>query len=119
MRVQISNLVRYRYDQAVSFSPQTVRLYPRSDPSIVTHRLQTALNLAADVQYRRDLFDNVVAKCVLQSPGSLLELAVQLELEISPRNPFQFLLAGYAVELPFDYTELERQVLAPFRFIRP
>lgn len=119
MRVQISNVMRYRYAKAVSFSPQTVRLLPRTDQALVTHRLQMTLNLPADVQYRRDLFDNLVAKCIPQRPGSLLEIGVQLELEIAPRNPFHFLLAGHAVEFPFEYAEDERQVLGPFRTVRP
>ncbi|MBV8901037.1 MAG: transglutaminase family protein, partial [Verrucomicrobia bacterium] len=119
MRVQISNVVRYRYAKAVSFSPQIVRLLPRTDQAIVTHRLQTTLNLPADIQYRRDLFDNLIAKCVLQAPGSLLEIAVQLELEIWRRNPFHFLLAGHAAEFPFEYADHEKQVLGPFRAVRP
>ncbi|MBV9489394.1 MAG: transglutaminase family protein [Verrucomicrobia bacterium] len=119
MRVQISNTMRYRYARAVSFSPQIVRLFPRADQAIVTRRLQTDVNVPADVQYRHDLFDNLVAKCVLRSPESFLELSVRLEVEISPKNPFHFLLAGYAVELPFDYEPDEREVLAAFRGIRP
>jgi uncharacterized protein (DUF2126 family)/transglutaminase-like putative cysteine protease len=114
MRVQIENWMRYTYEKPVSFSPHKVRLYPRTDPTIVTHRLQTLANIPADVQYRRDLYDNLIANCFFTEPAKTLELRIQLEVELSPRNPFHFLLAPYAVELPFSYTETEARVLAPY-----
>jgi uncharacterized protein (DUF2126 family)/transglutaminase-like putative cysteine protease len=116
---RIFNVMRYRYERAVTFSPQTVRLYPRIDQAIITHRLKTEVSPAGDVQYRRDLFDNVIAQCILGGAGDTLEISVRLEVEITPRNPFHFLVANHAIDLPFDYTESELQVLAPFCEIRP
>jgi uncharacterized protein (DUF2126 family)/transglutaminase-like putative cysteine protease len=119
MRVQIENWMRYTYEKAVSFSPHTVRLYPRTDPTIVTHRLQTLANITADVQYRRDLYDNLIANCFFSEPANTLELRIQLEVDLWPKNPFHFLLAPYAIELPFRYTETEARVLAPYLEILP
>jgi uncharacterized protein (DUF2126 family)/transglutaminase-like putative cysteine protease len=119
MRVQIENLMRYTYEKPVSFSPHKIRLYPRTDPTIITHRLQTLANIPADVQYRRDLYDNLIASCFFSAPANTLELRVQLEVELWPKNPFHFLLAPYAVEIPFSYTEAEARVLAPYREILP
>jgi uncharacterized protein (DUF2126 family)/transglutaminase-like putative cysteine protease len=119
MRVQIENWMRYTYEKPVSFSPHKVRLYPRTDPTVVTHRLQTLANIPADVQYRRDLYDNLIANCFFTEPATTLELRIQLEVELWPRNPFHFLLAPYAIELPFHYTETEARVLAPYIQIDP
>jgi len=119
MRVQIENWMRYTYEKPVSFSPHKIRLYPRTDPTIITHRLQTLANIPADVQYRRDLYYNLIASCFFSAPANTLELRVQLELELWPKNPFHFLLAPYAVEIPFSYTEAEARVLAPYREILP
>jgi uncharacterized protein (DUF2126 family)/transglutaminase-like putative cysteine protease len=119
MRVQIENWMRYKYEKPVSFSPHRIRLYPRTDPTILTHRLQTLTNIPSDVQYRRDLYDNLIANCFFVEPADTLELRVQLEVELWPKNPFHFLLASYAEELPFDYTESEAKVLAPYREILP
>jgi uncharacterized protein (DUF2126 family)/transglutaminase-like putative cysteine protease len=119
MHVKIENWMRYSYEEPVSFSPHAVRLYPRTDHVITTHRLQTTVNIESDIQYRRDLFDNIVANCFLPEPGQVLEIRVELELELWPKNPFHFLLAPRALELPFEYTPEENRVLAPYRNINP
>src|SRR5258708_21437868 len=107
------------YEKTVRFMPDKIRLYPRTDPTIITHRLQTLANIPADVQYRRDLYDNLMASCSLSAPANTWELRVQLEVELWPKTPFHFLLAPYAVEIPFSYTEAEARVLAPYREILP
>src|SRR6516162_252772 len=119
MRLKIENSMRYAYDRPVGFSSHVLQLYPRTDPSIVTHRHQTVINLESDIQYRRDLFDNLVANCFLPKPGEVLEIRVELELELWPKNPFHFLLAPHAVQLPFQYTPDEERILAPYQVISP
>jgi len=119
MRLKIENWMRYAYNKPVGFSSHVVRLYPRTDQSIITHRHQTVINLESDIQYRRDLFDNLVANCFLPKPGEVLEIRVELELELWPKNPFHFLLAPHAVQLPFQYTPDEERILAPYKIISP
>src|SRR5215469_3171454 len=119
MRVKIENWMRYAYEEPVSFSTHAVRLYPRTDQAIVTHQLQTHINLESDIQYRRDLFDNLIANCFFPQPAETLEIRVQLEVELWPRNPFHFLLAPDAVEIPFRYTEEEGKILTPFQLVAP
>jgi uncharacterized protein (DUF2126 family)/transglutaminase-like putative cysteine protease len=119
MRVQIENCVRYSYEKPVSFSPHRIRLYPRTDQAIVTHRLETLINVAADVQYRRDLFDNLVANCFFPQPADTLEIRSRLEVELWPKNPFHFLLAPRATEIPFEYAAEEAKVLQPFLTVKP
>jgi uncharacterized protein (DUF2126 family)/transglutaminase-like putative cysteine protease len=119
MRVKIENCVRYSYEKPVSFSPHRIRLYPRTDQAIVTHRLETLVNVAADVQYRRDLFDNLVASCFFPQPADTLEIRSRLEVELWPKNPFHFLLAPRATEIPFAYAAEEAKVLEPFLTVKP
>src|ERR1700759_3721961 len=117
MHAKIENWMRYSYEEPVSFSTHAIRLFPRTDQAITTHQLQTKVNIASDIQYRRDLFDNIVANCFLPKPGQVLEIRVELELELWPKNPFHFLLAARALHLPFEYTPEEKRFLAPFRTI--
>src|SRR5215469_5661941 len=119
MRLKIENWMRYAYDKAVGFSTHVVRLYPRTDQSIVTHRHHTTINLESDIQYRRDLFDNLVANCFLPKAGEVLEIRVALELELWPKNPFHFLLAPHALQLPLQYTPEEERILTPYKIIAP
>jgi uncharacterized protein (DUF2126 family)/transglutaminase-like putative cysteine protease len=119
MRVKIENWMRYSYEKPVSFSPHIIRLYPRADQGVRTLHLRTSVSLETDVQYRRDLFDNIIANCYFPKSGEVLEIRVELELELVPKNAFHFLLAGYATKLPFDYTPDESRILAPFRLVPP
>src|SRR4030088_1915059 len=119
MRIKIENWMRYSYEKPVSFSPHIIRLFPRADQGVTTHRQKTSVNLKSDIQYRRDLFDNVIANCYFPEPGEVLEIHVDLEVELWPKNPFHFLLARYATELPFEYTEEEKRILSPFRVVPP
>jgi uncharacterized protein (DUF2126 family)/transglutaminase-like putative cysteine protease len=119
MRVQIENCMRYSYEKPVSFSPHRIRLYPRTDQAIVTHRLETLINVAADIQHRRDLFDNLVANCFFPQPADILEIRSRLEIELWPKNPFHFLLQPRATEIPFEYSAEEAKVLQPFLTVKP
>jgi uncharacterized protein (DUF2126 family)/transglutaminase-like putative cysteine protease len=119
MRVQIENCMRYSYEKPVSFSPHRVRLYPRTDQAIVTHRVETLINTPADIHYRRDLFDNLVANCFFPQPADTLEIRSRLEVELWPKNPFHFLLAPRATEIPFVYSPEEAKVLEPFLTVKP
>jgi uncharacterized protein (DUF2126 family)/transglutaminase-like putative cysteine protease len=111
--------MRYSYEKPVSFSPHRVRLYPRTDQTIVTHRLETLINTPADIHYRRDLFDNLVANCFFPQPADILEIRSRLEVELWPKNPFHFLLAPRATEIPFVYSPEEAKVLEPFLTVKP
>jgi uncharacterized protein (DUF2126 family)/transglutaminase-like putative cysteine protease len=119
MRVLIENWMEYAYVKPVSFSPHVIRLYPRTGQSAVTHKLETVVNIANDIQYRRDIFDNLVANCFFPEASERLEVLIKLEVELWPRNPFHFLLANHAVTLPFEYDNGERTILAPFLTIAP
>jgi uncharacterized protein (DUF2126 family)/transglutaminase-like putative cysteine protease len=119
MRVRIENWIKYSYEKPVSFSPHRVRLFPRTEQAIVTHQLRTEVNMPADIQYRRDLFDNLIANCFLSEASDILELRIHLEVELWPKNPFHFLLAPRATEIPVQYSAEEARVLEPFLTIKP
>src|SRR5260370_31998285 len=119
MGVKIENWMRYAYEEPVSFSTHAVRLYPRTDQAIVTHHTQTYVNLESDIQYRRDIFDNLGANCFLPEPGQGLEIRGELENELFPKKPFHFLLAPRAPQLPLKYTLDEEPGLGPFRVVNP
>lgn len=114
MKLAIRYEAHYRYETVASFSPHVARLFPRPDISLQIRRTRFSTNAEADIQYRRDLFDNLIASCFYPSPAGQLEYHLELDLEVAPQNPFHFLLAPYAVEMPFAYRAAELPALAPF-----
>lgn len=114
MKIHISSHTLYRYDESVSFSPHVMRLFPRQDHALRINGHRFATNDGADVQYRRDLFDNTVASCFYPQSGDTLLIDLELDLDIQERNPFHFLLESQALQLPFAYRSEETALLAPF-----
>ena len=114
MRVSIDYRTEYQYESEVSFSPHLFRWLPKIEPHLAVEEQSFETNPGADVQYRRDLFDNLVATCIYPGTHRQLFARLRLKVRLTEKNPFHFLLAPHATELPFDYTLHERTVLAPF-----
>jgi len=114
LKLAIQLTAAYRYEEAVSFSAHIFRLFPRLNRSLrlISSKFQT--NESGFVSYHHDLFNNEVAKVFYPEKSNELKVAVELEFETTPRNPFDFLLDDHALNIPISYTERERKMLAPF-----
>jgi transglutaminase-like putative cysteine protease len=104
----------YAYEEPASFSPHLVRLFPRNSHDIRIERAVFTTDRSADVQFRHDLFDNKVARCFFPRKLAHLDFHIELDLDLTERNPFHFLLESHALRLPFDYLPHEAAVLAPY-----
>ena len=69
---------------------------------------------SADIQYRRDLFDNNFARCYYPDPVADLRFDYTVELELHEQNAFHFLLDFDAAEFPFHYQPLVAARLAAY-----
>jgi transglutaminase-like putative cysteine protease len=105
---------QYAYAEAVSFSPHLFRLFPKSDRYVSVRRLGFQTNADAAVNYRRDLFDNEIATCFYPEKSALLQVSLEIDLVITPRNAFGFLLESRALDFPFSYTAQEAHALSPY-----
>jgi len=114
MKVGIHYQTQYAYAEPVSFSPHLFRLFPKADRYVAVRQLSFQTNVDAAVNYRRDLFDNEIASCFYPDKSALLQAGLQIELELTPRNAFGFLLDAHALDLPFTYTPQEAHALAPY-----
>jgi len=117
MKLHIDYHARYCYEEPVSLSPHLVRIFPRRDQFLQVANLKFSSNESADIKFRRDLFDNEIAHCFYPDPIQDLDFYLQAELDITERNPFGFLLAGSALNIPVKYSDLEKEILAPY--LRP
>jgi transglutaminase-like putative cysteine protease len=114
LKVHIRYRTEYSYEEPVSFSPHLFRLFPKVDRHVNVLRRAFHTNTEAAVHFRRDLFDNEIASCFYPDPSRVLSVALDLELEIVPKNPFGFLLEPHALMTPFSYESAEAQVLEPY-----
>lgn len=113
MKINIRYSAHFQYAEKASFSPHRARLFPRRDLSTRIERIAFSTDPSADVQYSRDLFDNLTATCVY--PGRLDQLDFDLEIDavLQELNPFHFLLDSHAMDLPFEYFPPRRKSWVP------
>jgi transglutaminase-like putative cysteine protease len=105
----------YRYEEPVGFSPQDVRLFPRSDRFSRVRRLDFTTAPKATIRYSRDVFENIVASCYFPERSKELEFRLAINLDLDEKDPFHFILQGGAVETPFQYEPSIAKILAPYR----
>lgn len=104
----------YRYAEPVGFSTHAVRLFPRADRFHRVRRIEFTPNGGATVRYARDVFDNVVASCFFPEKMRDLAFALEIDLELEEKDPFDFILDESALDLPFAYDVELTGLLAPY-----
>ena len=114
MNIAVKYRADYLYEAKVSFSPHVVRLFPRDVLQARIHSLHFATNEGGSVNFRHDLFDNVVAHCFYPRESDRLFFSLEAEIAVEERNPFGFLLDSRALQWPVEYDAREREFLAPF-----
>ena len=115
MKLGVRYETTYRYSKPVNFSRHEIRLFPRGDFFTRIRRMNFETNKDANIRFGRDVFDNCVAACTYEKPACELCFALELDLELQEKNPFDFLLANEAAMLPFSYPPAMHRPLAPFQ----
>ena len=114
MKLKIQKESLYSYAEPVSFSPHHVRIFPRVDLFVKVEKVSFQAIPGADVQYRQDLFDNLIAYCFYPDPGRELSFRLEMELEVKEKNPFHFLLESTGFKIPPEYKPDRLEILAPY-----
>ncbi|MCX6971242.1 MAG: transglutaminase family protein [Verrucomicrobia bacterium] len=114
MRLSIRYEAVYSYAEPVSLSPHLARIFPRTDLFVRVGKTDFTTDPSGDVQWRRDLFDNLIAYCFFPEPVQDLPFRLELDLDVRERNPFHFLLDSRGLQIPCEYSDHERKLLAAF-----
>lgn len=106
MLLKIRHETNFHYSKAVYCEPLTIRLRPRDDSSqrVESFRLRVTPE-PAGITHFKDLYGNDVTRCWFK--GFISDLAATTECVVETRlqNPFSFLLAPEAVNLPLRHGE--------------
>ena len=115
IRVALHHYTEYRFDRPVTLGAHVLRLRPAA------HCRTPVLSYSLDVQPRehfinwlQDPFGNYLARLVF--PEKCKELIVQVDLiiEMTVINPFDFFLEESAETFPFDYAPALARSLLPY-----
>ena len=120
IHVALNHVSHYRYDRPVSLGAQQVRLRPA--PHCRTRILSYSLRIEPAehfINWQQDPQGNYLARLVFPQRTRELRVEVDLIAEMAVLNPFDFFLAPYAEQVPFQYESTEALELAPFLVKQP
>jgi uncharacterized protein (DUF2126 family)/transglutaminase-like putative cysteine protease len=116
----LNHITHYKYDRLVQLGPQIVRLRPaphcRSNVISYSLKVEPAGHF---INWQQDPFANYLARLVFPEKTREFKVTVDLVVEMSVYNPFDFFLEPAAENFPFAYDEALRQELAPYLATEP
>jgi uncharacterized protein (DUF2126 family)/transglutaminase-like putative cysteine protease len=120
IQVGLKHRTHYRYDKAVSLGPQIIRLRPG------LHCRTPILSYSLDVtpaehslSWQLDPSSNQQARILFPKKTSEFSVEVNLVADLSPLNPFDFLLDPTVEEYPFQYAPDVGRDLYPYLLVDP
>ena len=119
MRIRIDHHTSYLFEAPVSLSPHLVRTFPRTEPGRLVQSIAFKTNADADVQFRRDIFDNNFARCYYPEHTAEAVFDLSIEIDLQDYNPFHFLLDYDAANFPFQYRPEDAARLSPCLLLPP
>src|SRR5271167_1486970 len=118
IQVALNHRTEYRYDKAVSVGPQVIQLRPA--PHCRTPILSYSLNVTPAghlINWQLDPHYNHLARVLFPDKTNEFVVDVELAVELSPVNPFDFFLEPGFEEYPFQYSSGLAKDLEPYRSV--
>ncbi len=115
IHVALHHRTSYKYDRPVEHGPHVVRLRPA--PHCRSNILSYSLKIGPEapfINWQQDPQANYLARLTFMEPRDELDITVDLVVEMSVQNPFDFFLEPGAEEFPFAYGETLTKELEPF-----
>lgn len=116
----LSHTTIYRYDRLVNLGPQVIRLRPA--PHCRSKIISYSLKVQPQdhfINWQQDPFANYQARLVFPEKTKSFEVTVDLVMDMSVYNPFDFFLEPKAEEFPFSYEQDLKHELAPYLTAEP
>ncbi|MDG4887183.1 transglutaminase family protein [Mesorhizobium sp. WSM4887] len=116
----VHHLTHYKYDRPVVLGPQVIRLQPapHSRTKVLSHSLKVEPKNHF-VNLQQDPYGNFLARFVFPEPVTELKIQVDLVVDMTVYNPFDFFVEESAENFPFEYPEEISQDLAIYRTPEP
>ena len=118
IQVALNHRTQYRYDKAVSLGPQVIQLRPA--PHCRTPILSYSLNVTPArhiLNWQLDPHYNHLARLLFPDKTKEFVVDVDLVVELSSVNPFDFFLEPGFEDYPFQYSPELAKDLEPYRSV--
>ncbi len=115
IHVALHHRTSYEYERPIGHGPHVVRLRPA--PHCRSNILAYSLKVGPEehfINWQQDPQANYLARLMFPEPMARLDIEVDLVVEMSVQNPFDFFLEESAEQFPFKYDKEQAHELAPF-----
>ncbi len=115
IRVACKHLTHYHFDRPINLSPHILRLRPAPHSRMPIRSY--ALRIAPDqhfINWQQDPFGNYLARLVFPEKTRELKIEVEVVVDMTIINPFDFFIEESAEKIPFVYEPQLRKELAPY-----
>jgi transglutaminase-like putative cysteine protease len=113
-RYKILHRTYYNFTSVVTLEPHTLRLRPREGHELRVESSSLQITPMATLRWYRDAEDNSVAIASFTTPTKQLSIVSEVIIQQYNEAPLDFLVADYAMIFPFNYTDADRVLLAPY-----
>jgi uncharacterized protein (DUF2126 family)/transglutaminase-like putative cysteine protease len=116
VRLLIRHDSRYEYGESTALGPHLVRLRPAVHAKAKIESYALRISPEPQVRWQQDPSGNRVARATFPKEGETdtLCISVELAVEVTPVNPFDFYVDDTCETVPFEYSPALRAELAPF-----
>ncbi len=114
MKLRVSHVSHYEYDQLVGFAPHLLYLRPREGAAQRLRSYHLNVTPSAKLSHVRDPHDNPLTWAHLWDRARSLTIRTEAEVETLEHNPFDFILKPYAIRFPFAYEPVFSFALQPY-----
>ena len=113
-RYKILHRTYYNFTAEVRLGPHVLRLRPREGHELRIESSTLEITPPATLRWQRDVEDNSVAIASFDSPASQLLIESEVIIQQYNQAPLDFLMADYATNYPFAYSQEDWVVLSPY-----
>ena len=113
-RLSIEHVTEYRFAEPVTLLEHRLLLRPREDHAVRIASSRLVTDPPSAVRWQRDVLDNSLARVRFGIKADLLRISSHTVVELFDETPLDFVVDERAVTHPFQYSESEARLLAPF-----
>jgi len=114
-RIRILHSTEYRYRQPVKFGPHRALMRPREGHDLHIARARVSIVPTATVRWLRDTYDNSIAILSFEELSDKLTISSEVDVDLYYDNPFEWPIAPFARNFPFQYPPEEHIDLMAYR----
>ena len=113
-RYKILHQTSFEFPEQVQLLPHTLRLRPREGHELRIENFLLDISPNATLRWHRDVEGNSIATASFRDKVQTLTVNTETIIQKYDQGPYDFLVADYAVDYPFNYKNEDQLLLSPY-----